>query len=564
MGTVTHQTIGYLFPMGPYYWILDQLGVPDWVAQRLWLGSLLFFAARRRALSAAHVRAARSRASSSPRSRTCARRTCSTTRRASRCCCMPWAALPWMIAHHRARRCATTAGWRYPAIFALDRAGHRRRERDRVDLRRRRAGAVDRVRVARRARGRLRGARSASAWRIGLLTLLTSLWWIAGLRMQGTYGLDILKYTETVEAVAPHVDAERGPARARLLVLLRPGPARPVDRSRARLHAAHLGDPRGLRARRAWRCSSAAFLRWRHRVFFVALLLVGVVIAVGAQPVRRTRRRSARCSRRSRTARPRASRCAAPDGPRRCVVLALALFLGLATNVVYRWLQGRRHAVLAIAVPAIVLVLVLVNFPALVDGTFYGKNLQRPRRSPRTGHRRSPRSNAGEPPDPHPRRTGLRLRVVHVGQHGRPDHARPHRPAVRRTRADPVRHGRQRRSAQRDRPPSPGGDRRSRRSRRVVAPHGHRRRRRAQRHPVRALRPRAAAGAGAGARRGTRPRHARPRTGRRRSSRNRRATSTSVTLAEPLTPGAVAPVVDLPDHRSDERSCTASRRSTRS
>ncbi len=45
MGTVTHQTIGYVFPMGPYYWILDKLGLPDWVAQRLWLGSLLFFAA---------------------------------------------------------------------------------------------------------------------------------------------------------------------------------------------------------------------------------------------------------------------------------------------------------------------------------------------------------------------------------------------------------------------------------------------------------------------------------------------------------------------------------------
>src|SRR5262249_21320957 len=45
MGTVTHQTIGYVFPMGPYYWTLDKLGVPDWVAQRLWLGSLLFAAA---------------------------------------------------------------------------------------------------------------------------------------------------------------------------------------------------------------------------------------------------------------------------------------------------------------------------------------------------------------------------------------------------------------------------------------------------------------------------------------------------------------------------------------
>src|SRR5207237_8454694 len=39
-GTVPHQYIGYLFPMGPYYWLMDQIGVPDWVAQRLWLGSI--------------------------------------------------------------------------------------------------------------------------------------------------------------------------------------------------------------------------------------------------------------------------------------------------------------------------------------------------------------------------------------------------------------------------------------------------------------------------------------------------------------------------------------------
>ena len=43
-GTVTHQNIGYLFPMGPYYWLADVTGVPMWVAQRFWLGSILFLA----------------------------------------------------------------------------------------------------------------------------------------------------------------------------------------------------------------------------------------------------------------------------------------------------------------------------------------------------------------------------------------------------------------------------------------------------------------------------------------------------------------------------------------
>ena len=41
LGTVTHQNIGFLWPMGPYYWLMEQAGVPDWAAQRLWLGSIM-------------------------------------------------------------------------------------------------------------------------------------------------------------------------------------------------------------------------------------------------------------------------------------------------------------------------------------------------------------------------------------------------------------------------------------------------------------------------------------------------------------------------------------------
>src|SRR5688572_4475647 len=44
LGTVTHQTIGYLWPMGPFFWLFESLGVPDWVAQRVWVASLMFAA----------------------------------------------------------------------------------------------------------------------------------------------------------------------------------------------------------------------------------------------------------------------------------------------------------------------------------------------------------------------------------------------------------------------------------------------------------------------------------------------------------------------------------------
>ena len=45
MGTVTHQNIGYLLPMGPWYWFFSHIGVPTWIAERLWTGTLLFAAA---------------------------------------------------------------------------------------------------------------------------------------------------------------------------------------------------------------------------------------------------------------------------------------------------------------------------------------------------------------------------------------------------------------------------------------------------------------------------------------------------------------------------------------
>src|SRR5215216_3832639 len=41
-GWVPHQVVGYLWPAGPWFGAADALGIPDWVAQRLWMGTLLF------------------------------------------------------------------------------------------------------------------------------------------------------------------------------------------------------------------------------------------------------------------------------------------------------------------------------------------------------------------------------------------------------------------------------------------------------------------------------------------------------------------------------------------
>jgi arabinofuranan 3-O-arabinosyltransferase len=40
-GWVPHQHIAYLWPTGSWFWFFERLGVPDWVAHRLWIGALL-------------------------------------------------------------------------------------------------------------------------------------------------------------------------------------------------------------------------------------------------------------------------------------------------------------------------------------------------------------------------------------------------------------------------------------------------------------------------------------------------------------------------------------------
>ena len=115
-GTVPHQHIGYLWPMGPWFWAFDAVGVPDWVAQRLWLGTLTLAAAlgmrwlvrslglgRGAALAGAIVYAL------TPYQLAFTARTSVLL--------LPWVGLPWLV--ELTRRAVHRGGWRHPAAFAL-------------------------------------------------------------------------------------------------------------------------------------------------------------------------------------------------------------------------------------------------------------------------------------------------------------------------------------------------------------------------------------------------------------------------------------------------------------
>src|SRR5262249_1066593 len=64
------------------------------------------------------------------------------------------------------------------------------------------------------------------------------------------------------------------------------------------------------------------------------------------------------------------------------VVLSLAVLLGVAANSAFLRLRDRGRTALAYSIPVVAGLLIFLNFPALVAGTFYGKNLQRSEKLP--------------------------------------------------------------------------------------------------------------------------------------------------------------------------------------
>ena len=115
-GTVTHQNIGYLFPQGPFYWVFAQLGAPMWVAQRLWMGTLVFAAgtgvrylAKTLGMRGPGPVIAGLAYALGPY--------CLQYIQQTSAILLPWSGLGWLVAF--AALAVRRGGWRYPALFAL-------------------------------------------------------------------------------------------------------------------------------------------------------------------------------------------------------------------------------------------------------------------------------------------------------------------------------------------------------------------------------------------------------------------------------------------------------------
>ncbi|HMQ25760.1 MAG TPA: alpha-(1-_3)-arabinofuranosyltransferase family protein, partial [Acidimicrobiales bacterium] len=368
-GWVPHQVIGYLWPSGPFYWVMEQLGLPDWVAQRLWLGTILFaagaglrWAARRLDLAPGAAMVAAVVYQLSPYVLAYVSRTSVLL--------LPWAALGWMVG--LTQGAATRTRWRDAACFALIVAT---------------VGGINATALLMVAPAPLlwladAASRGTITWRragrttltLGGLSLGVSLWWMTALAIQARYGADALSFSETLEAVSSTAVASE--------VLRGLG-----------YWLFYVGDPvtAATTASRAYQESAPLIAvgfalvlagiaglvvaRWAHRRFAALCLAAGVVLAVGAYPIDDPSPLGSALAASSRSTLVLALRSSTRAVP--LVVFALALGAGALVTA----LGGRRARLGRLAAVALV-VLAVVNLPPAWTGRFVDPDLDRPEALP--------------------------------------------------------------------------------------------------------------------------------------------------------------------------------------
>ena len=278
-GWVPHQHVAYLWPAGPWFWLFDTVGVSDWIAHRLWIGSLMLAAGLgvrwcARELGCNHVAALVAAVvyQASPYVLPYVSRTSVML--------LPWAGVGWIVGLTiRATRERT---WRAPAWIAL------------VVFT---VGAVNATALAMIVpaptlwlvhtvwqRSITWRQAITVAGRVAVLTVPACVWWIAMLVIQGRYGAEVLPYSESLAdvsltATGPEVWRSLGywlfyvrdPYAATTAESLRYLSSTPA------IAFSYLVPIVGL--------VGLAGVRWAHRRFAALLVGAGAVLAVGVHPI---------------------------------------------------------------------------------------------------------------------------------------------------------------------------------------------------------------------------------------------------------------------------------------
>jgi arabinofuranan 3-O-arabinosyltransferase len=278
-GWVPHQHISYLWPTGPWFWFFERLGVPDWVAHRLWIATLLVAAglgvrwmARVLALSPLAALVAAVVYQLSPYILPYVSRTSVLL--------LPWAGLGWIVG------CTVLAtrrgGWRYPAVIGLIvfTVGAVNATALAMIIP---APALWLVHTAWRRDVTWRHV-AATAGKVALLSTAVSLWWISMLVVQGRHGADVLSFSESLASVSftsTSTEVVRGLGYWLFYI-------RDAFTATTTASLDHLVSTRVILA--GFVLLGACLLgvvatRWAHRRYAALLIGVGTVLAVGVHPI---------------------------------------------------------------------------------------------------------------------------------------------------------------------------------------------------------------------------------------------------------------------------------------
>lgn len=364
-GWVPHQNVGYLWPSGPWFWCFEQLGVPDWIAHRLWIGTILFVAgagvrwcARVLGLGPGAALTAAVVYQLSPYVLPYISRTSVLL--------PPWAGLGWLV-----------------GLTALAARGRLLPHLAATGLLIATIGGINATAMAMIAPAPIlwlvdAAARREITWRravgvaaaIAAVSLATSLWWLAGLRVQGAYGANALVYSETLESTshtssAPEVLRGLG----YWLFYVR-------DQVTPLTSASDAYQLSGRVVLAGWSlvvlgAAGIGVVAWRARRFAAWTALAGLLLAVGVHPFDDPSPLGALLTERSRETVVLALRSSTRAAP--LVVLGLALGAGVLAAAAASRLRTVRWAPFAA-----VGVLAVVNLPALWTGAYVDPALARP------------------------------------------------------------------------------------------------------------------------------------------------------------------------------------------
>jgi arabinofuranan 3-O-arabinosyltransferase len=371
LGTVNHQYIGYLLPMGPFFGLLALFHVPIWVAQRLWLGTILFAAgagilylSRVLRLRGPGPIVAALAYMLSPYFLQYAGRISVIL--------LPWAGLPFLLAFTilALRR----GGWRMPALFAIVIALVSGINATAIIY----VGIapilwiVYSVVVLREATWR---QAIATALRIGVLSLFACLWWIAGLMVEAGYGVNVLKYTETVPSTSATSNASEVLRGLGYWYFYGSDHLGPWTRAAVRftqdiwLLATSYAVP-------VLALVAAALLRWRERSYFILLVVVGMVLSVGPFPYTHpTAVGGVLKAFMTDTTAGLALR--STDRATPVVLLGLTMLLGSGVTALYR-----RFTLVGVVTALLIGALVIANNPSLFNGDTIANNFTQPAKLP--------------------------------------------------------------------------------------------------------------------------------------------------------------------------------------